>query len=114
MSEHGQQRVVQVEDAQGLIHGGQRFSHPPGQVALCQVELVHQSFERTRFFHEVQILAVQVLDELQGQTGLLRDGAENDALKGTLKNSELPACCREFVLTYGNSRTPSDDQCETR
>ena len=67
----GQDIRGQIEEAQGLVDVRYRLAHALGQVPLGQVEPAHQPPVGLGHFDRVQVLALDVLDELQFQARLL-------------------------------------------
>ena len=66
----------QSQQPQGIGHGGTGFSHPSGGFLLGQAVFLNQRLVAQGFFHRVQVLALQILN--QGQLhGLLVVGLYN-------------------------------------
>ena len=76
--QHGLNRVGQVQQTQQVGGGAARAADGLGSLLVRVVELIDETLDGAGFFQRVQVLALDVLDQGQGQGVLVADFLDDD------------------------------------
>ncbi len=95
----------EAEQAQQVGDSGAGLAHRLGNLGLGQTKLVLQALQGEGFFHRVEVLALDVLDQCHGDGGIVRNLADDgwNAIEfGNLGGAPAAFAGNQFIAPFGN------------